>query len=209
MLRLKTTGIVALLIVAGEVSAAEMCAVGYGYYNDNLRASQQDSYFKINARLDAFGNVSGAIQYLGYINHSGSRNQLVGNAMSFCSYDIDKLKVMGPYAGYGVAEGAYNHATICESKDGTPNFDTMSIDGCSSVKHSMSASLFSSGSNIKDTGTAPKGNRGFDDFNIAVVYGNNEFATSNGFVRDGSGFVYVGRCDAVPVEAQNVVIDCQ
>lgn len=202
---------IASVFLVSMVQAEDICVIGQGKFNDNLNQNKEDSYFKINARIDEFGVASGGIQYLGYINHSGGRNQLVGNVMSFCSQNISALRIVGPYAGYEVTEGAYNRAIICKSNDGKPNFDTMSIDNCSiesDVIDVHDATLFSSGSNVKDTGTAPDGNRGFDDFNIAVVYGANEFATSNGFIRNKQGYVYVGRCDAAPVDPNSIEISC-
>lgn len=206
-------GVTLFLITSTTFVLADTCVMGHGQFNDNLQQNMLDSYFEINAQIDANGEAKGSVKFLGYVNHSGGRNQFAGNVMWFCSKNISSLNIMGPYAGYAVFPGAHNHAILCANKNGKPNLIQNRIDNCdSNLIDVTTATLFNSGSNVKDTGTAPSGNLGFDDFNIAVVFGDNQFATSNGFIRVGpdygNGYVYVGACENAPKNPDSFVINC-
>lgn len=82
--------------------------------------------------------------------------------------EITRVTIFGPYAVY---EG-FVTLTLCDEQG----------LNCQEFE----ATLFTPGSNVKDTGQVRGGaKRGFDDFNIAVVYGDNLFVTANGFVETG------------------------
>lgn len=139
-------------------NAHSACVSGNGYIINDV------GWFSIDACTTGTNDLAtGTVYFEGRVVHSGSRNSLVGSPIRFDG-TISKLTINGPYAGY---EGS-GTLTLCDQNN-----------NCSGY----AATLFPSGSNVKDTARQVGGyTRGFDDFNISIVYGDNLFVTVNGFV---------------------------
>ena len=145
-----------LLMPSNQAESA--CVVGNGNIINNV------GWFSINACEAGGGIASGTIIFDGNVVHSGNQNSLVGAKFKFDG-TVNKLTFNGPYVGYA----GIGTLTLC---------DQNSV--CSEYPGST---LFPPGSNVKDTARQVGGyTRGFDDFNISVIYGTNQFITANGFV---------------------------
>ena len=145
-------------ILLSYSKAESACVVGNGNIINNV------GWFSINACEVGVGIASGTIIFDGNVVHSGNQNSLVGAKFKFDG-SINKLTFNGPYVGY---EGI-GTLTLCDQNNVCTEYP--------------GSTLFPPGSNIKDTARQVGGyTRGFDDFNISVIYGTNQFITANGFV---------------------------
>ena len=149
-----------LLFSVSQAKAEPACIQGGGHIINNIG----EFYIEGCVVDPSNGIATGRIFFEGQVVHSGSRNALVGNIIIFDGL-INKLTIAGPYAGY---EGS-GTLTLCDRE----------YNNCTGY----TATLFPPGSNVKDTARDRGGvTRGFDDFNISIVYGENIFVTANGFV---------------------------